>query len=103
MITKKKSKARAFMEGLYGPLTLGRAISAIRKCEEFTQVEFANKLGISRAHLCDIEKGRKMVSPALAAKYARALGESESQFVRLALQDELERAGLHYSVHLEAA
>jgi transcriptional regulator with XRE-family HTH domain len=101
MITKKKSAASKFMEKIAGPLTLGSLLSSIRLCQENTQVEFAQKLGMSKAQLCDIEKGRKTVSPLLAAKYAAILGESESQFVRLAMQDALQRAGLHYSVHLE--
>jgi DNA-binding XRE family transcriptional regulator len=86
-----------------GPLTLGKVIYASRMCEECTQVEFAKKLGISRQHLCDIEKDRKFVSPKLAAAYAKKLGDSEIQFVRLALQDELNRAGLEFSVELKKA
>lgn len=103
MTTKKKSAASKFMESIAGPLTFGGLISAIRMCQEKSQVEFAATLGVSRAHLCDIEKDRKPVSPTLAAKYAEILGESQSQFVRLAVQDALIRAGLRYSVHLEAA
>ena len=91
------------MEDLVGPLTLGSLLRSIRLCQEKTQVEFAEVLHVSKAQLCDIEKGRKTVSPTLAAKYARILGESQSQFVRLAIQDALTRVGLHYSVHLDAA
>jgi hypothetical protein len=34
---------------------------------------------------------------------ARVLGYSERQFVQLALQDAMERAGLDYKVKIEAA
>jgi transcriptional regulator with XRE-family HTH domain len=85
------------------PLSLGDLMKAIRLGEEMTQVEFANKLKISKQHLCDIEHGRKYVSPKLAAKYAVTLGYSRKQFIRLALQDELNRAGLEFEVEINKA
>lgn len=86
-----------------GPMTLGKLIWSIRMSDEISQVTFAEKLNLSKQHLCDIEKGRKAVSPKLAAEYARKLGYSEKQFVRLALQDELDRAGLNFEVELKQA
>jgi len=101
---RQKTKAARLLEELAGgPLTLGRYICSIREGEEMSQVEFAKKLGVSRSHLCDIEKGRKSVSPTKAASIARALGYSEKQFVELALQATMERAGLAYKVKIEAA
>ena len=39
-------------------------------------------LGVSRSHICDIEKGRKVVSPERAAKWANVLGYSDIGRVR---------------------
>lgn len=103
MRTKKKSDAMKFLEGLVGELTLGGLIEAMRQAEETSQVEFAKKLGISKQHLCDIEKGRKFVSPERAAKFARILGHSERSFVALALQDIVNQGGLKLKVNVEAA
>lgn len=104
MLTKKKSKAATFLEDLLGgPLTLGGTLQSIRKGEEMSQTKFAQKLDISRSHLCDVEKGRKAVSPARAAKWATLLGYSKEQFVRLALQDQVGQAGLAMKVQVEAA
>jgi transcriptional regulator with XRE-family HTH domain len=86
-----------------GPLTLGRAVESIRKCEELSLDECAKKLGVSKSHLCDVEKGRKTVSPERAAKWARVLKYPESVLLRLALQAELDAAGLKYKVEIEAA
>ena len=86
-----------------GPLTLGRAVESIRKSEELSQQGCAKKLGVSKSHLCDVEKGRKIVSPERAAKWARILGYPESVFIRLAIQAELDAAGLKYRVEIEAA
>ena len=100
----KKGEAMKLLKKLAGgPLTLGRAVESIRKGEELSQDECAKKLGVSKSHLCDVEKGRKTVSPERAAKWARALGFPESVLVRLALQAELDAAGLKYKVDIEAA
>jgi transcriptional regulator with XRE-family HTH domain len=65
-----------------------------------SQVDFAEKLGISRQHLCDIEHGRKWVSPGLAMTYAEKLGYAKEQFVRLALQDMVDREGLDIIIEI---
>jgi len=103
MSTKKKSDAMKFLEGLIGKLTFGGLIEAMRQAEEMSQVEFAKKLGISKQHLCDIEKRRKFVSPERAAKFARILEHSEKSFVALALQDIVNQGGLKLKVNVEAA
>lgn len=86
-----------------GPLTLAQLIRAIREGEAMTQAAFADTLGISKQHLSHIENGRKSVSPERAARWASLLGYAESQFLRLALQDELQRAGLRYTVTVDVA
>ena len=83
-----------------GSLTLGKLLWAIRQSDEISQIKFAEILGITRQHLCDIEHERKSVSPKLAAKYAELLGYSEEQFIRLSLQDLLDRDGLNVSVEI---
>jgi transcriptional regulator with XRE-family HTH domain len=100
----KKSAAIKLLEKISGgPLTLGKAIESVRKSEDLSQDECAKKLGVSKSHLCDVEKGRKTVSPERAAKWARVLGYPESVFVRLAIQGELDAAGLKYKVEIDAA
>ena len=104
MGTRKKSNAMKFLEMTAGrPLTLGGLLESIRLGEEMSQVAFAKKLGISPSHLCDIEKGRKTVSPERAARLAKSLGRSEQQFVRLALQQLVNEAGLRMKVEVAAA
>ena len=103
MPTKQKSKAIQFLESLVGELTLAGYLTAIREGEEMSQAAFAARLGVSRSHLCDIEKGRKTLSAERAARFATILGYSDRQFVRLALQDTLREAGLKMTVTVEAA
>ena len=104
VIKRKKSAAMKFLEDITGgPLSLGKFLQSIRLGEEMSQVEFAGQLGISKSHLCDIEKGRKLVSPERAVIFAKILKYSSEQFVRLALQDQVEKAGLKFKVKIEAA
>ena len=86
-----------------GALTLGAALSGLREADERSLAEFARLLGISRSHLCDIEQGRRAVSPERAARFAEALSQNQAQFVRLALQDQLRSAGLKLTVAVKAA
>lgn len=86
-----------------GPLTLGAALSGLRQAHERSLAEYAKLLGVSRSHLCDIEQGRRVVSPERAARFAKALDQSEAQFVRLALQDQIRGAGLRLTVEVKAA
>ena len=96
--------AQPFLEELMGgPLTFGRMLESHRLCDEVSQTAYAAKLGISRSHLNDIEKGRKAVSPARAAHWAEVLGYSTFMFVRLALQDMADRTGLKLRVDVRAA
>lgn len=96
--------ARRLLEELAGgPITFGRFLRAIRDGEEATLAALAGELGVSRQHLCDIEHGRRVVSPGRAAEWARRLGYSEAQFVRLALQDQVSQAGLNLLVSVDAA
>jgi len=98
------TKAKQFLEKLNeGPLTFGELLSSIRQGEEISQVDFAKDLRISKSHLCDIEKGRKSVSPQKAAEYAMTLGYSPEQFIKLAIQDDLANAGLDFTVDIKAS
>lgn len=84
-------------------LTLGNLLLSIRQGDGLSQVEFAEKLSVSKQYLCDLEHGRRFASPKAAAEYARKLGYSEAQFVRLCLQDLVNRDGIHLHVNVRAA
>ncbi len=79
---KKKSEAMLFLEKISGgPLTIAEALKSLRQCDEVSQQAFAAKLGLSKQNLCDIEKGRKFVSPARAALFAKRLGYPQMYFI----------------------
>lgn len=104
LATYTTEETEHFLEKLTGgSLTLGRAVAAIRECNEMSQGEFAKKLCVSQSYLCDLENGRKIVSPKKAAHFARILKDSEILFVTLAIDNLLERQGLPYKITLEKA
>ncbi len=97
-ITKK---ALSEIESVIGKkLTLGSLLLSIRQADEMTQVAFSELLDISKQQLCDIEHNRKCVSPKLAAIYAEKLGYSKEQFIRLSLQDLIDRDQLDVVVDI---
>lgn len=91
----------AFLESITRKkMTIGNLLWSIRECDEISQADFSKLLGISRQYLCDVERGRRAVSVEAAANFANKLGHSPKQFIRLALQDELDRCGIHYDIEL---
>lgn len=102
MSTRSKY-GRKSLEDRLGAMTLASFLSSWRESEGLTQVAFAKKLGISPANLCDIEKGRQVVSPKKAAEIAKKIGYSETVLVELAINEQLALDGLKLRVKAEVA
>lgn len=103
MTTKYKYKTlySEELEKKYGRVSFGKFLASWRLCEEWTQKEFAKKLAISPANLCDLEQGRRIPSPSRAKKIAKKLGLSEKAILIMVLEDRLHQEGLHYKVELK--
>ncbi|MGD0771152.1 MAG: helix-turn-helix transcriptional regulator [Tepidisphaeraceae bacterium] len=84
-------------------LTFGAAVEGLRVGDGISQAAFARKLGVSRQYLCDVEKGRRLVSPEQAARFAKAFGHPPNILVRLSLQDAVSASGLKLRVSVDAA
>lgn len=103
-MTIKKSAAIKSLEKIRKEkLTFGRMIESIRKADEISQIELARKMKISKAHLCDLEKGRRTVTFTRAIQFAKVLGYSETQFVALAIEEQLEDVGMKVKISMKAA
>ncbi len=104
MSTKsKKWLGTKDLERRLGKRTIGSFLRSWRLSQEITQADFARKIGVSRANLCDIEMGRKGVSPEKAAEIADAVGYSVNVLVEMAVEEQLAAAGLKFSVSLKPA
>ena len=104
MTTKnKKSATIKYLEGLNGgPLTFAQLILAIRESEGKSQKDFAEKLGVSKQYLCDLEKGRRTATIEKAAVFADSLGYPAAGFVKMVIKDEIRMAGLHLEIQISA-
>jgi transcriptional regulator with XRE-family HTH domain len=104
MSTRAKTKfGIQDLEKRLGKMSVGEFLRSWRLSEELSQRQFAKRLKISPANLCDLEKGRKGVSPEKAEEIAHILGYSPTVLVRLALTEQLESVGLHYTVDIKPA
>ncbi len=85
----------------YGRISFGKLLAAWRDSEEMSQVQFAKKLGLSPANLCDIEQGRRIPSAVRAKRIAVRLGLPAKALVAIAIEDALKKEGMRYSVELK--
>lgn len=95
-------KSRKDLEKYFGPLTFAVYLRGMRANRDMTQKDFAKFLGMAPGTVCDIEKGRQLVSPTLAKKIAKKLNMPEIIAVRACLQDQLRKAKISYKVELVA-
>jgi transcriptional regulator with XRE-family HTH domain len=102
-MTIKKWYGPEDLEKRLGPMTFGRFVKAFREADEISQSDYAKKLKITRANLCDIEKGRRPITLSLAVKIAKAIGVPDEMMIILALEDQLRREKLSYKVELKSA
>jgi transcriptional regulator with XRE-family HTH domain len=102
MSTKSKY-GRDSLDKKLGAMTLSSFLASWRESLGVTQAAFAKKIGISAANLCDIEKGRQLVSPKKAAEIAKKIGYSETVLVELVINEQLAIDGLKLRVKAEVA
>lgn len=95
-----KNASKTF-EKNYGPFTFAMFILGCRTTLNLTQVQLATKLGISKAALCEIEKGRTLVSVNTAVRYAKKMGFSTTVAIEACLQDQLNKANVKKRIRLE--
>jgi transcriptional regulator with XRE-family HTH domain len=91
------------LEKRLGKLTVGELLYSWRMSEEMSLKDFGKRLGMSVPNLCDIEKGRKGVSPEKAEQIAKAIGVPSALLVRLSIEESLQAAGLRYTVEIKPA
>jgi transcriptional regulator with XRE-family HTH domain len=100
---KRKAFGPKDLEKRLGKLTVGEFLHTWRVSEEMSLAEFGKLVGMSVANLCDIEKGRKGVSPERAEQIAKAIGVPRALLIRLSIEESLRAAGLRYTVEIKPA
>jgi DNA-binding XRE family transcriptional regulator len=96
-------EAGKVFEKIHGPFSFAVFMLGARTTLDLSQVEMAKKLGISKAALCELEKGRTLVSPSAASRYAKKAGFSETVALEACFQDQLRKAKIKKRVKIEDA
>lgn len=96
-------EANQVLEKSQGIFSFATFMLGIRTTLELSQAEMAKRLGISRAALCEIEKGRTLVGPKAASRYAKKAGFSETVALEACFQDQLRKAKIKKRVRVEEA
>ena len=87
----------------HSPFTFATFMLGARTTLDLTQVEMAKRIGISKAALCEIEKGRTLVSPKSALTYAKKAGFSVTLALETCFQDQLRKAKINKRVKIQDA
>ena len=103
MTTDKNKFGLKDLERRIGHLTVGEFLNTWRTSEEMNLKDFGKLIKMSAANLCDIEKGRKGVSPEKAEQIAKIIGVPPALLVRLSIEESLQAAGLKYKVEIKPA
>lgn len=106
MNTKRKKKSRTYERAgkVFNDLkispTLGQLVRSLRDCDEIPQVVLAEKLGVSRQFLSDVENDRKAVGVDFAKKLSKAMGYHIEAFLQPIVNAQLKRAGIKCEVEV---
>jgi len=104
MTIKIKSNAIKQLENLRKTqLTFKDLLYSLRTTEEISQVELAQRVGTSKAKICDFEKGRRTPTLEMGGKLANALGHSEALFISKLIEEQIKDANLKLKIKVEAA
>ena len=74
------------LERQYGVLTFGQLMRAWRLAEGMNQTIFAKKIGLSVQNLNDLEKSRRIPTPARASRIAKKLKVPEIGLIQFCYQ-----------------
>lgn len=107
MSTNKKKKAtktyetasKVFKDLKISP-SLGQLIRSLRECDELSQIYLAEKLGVSRQFLSDVEHDRRVVGVEFAKKLSVAMGYPIETFLQPLINEQLKRAGIKCQVEV---
>ncbi len=101
MTTKKLKKAKDVARNILGHISFGEMLYSYRISWDYSQVDFAQKLHISKQELCNIEKRRKTISVERAKLFAEYLEMSPLMFAKYILEDQLYAAGISGEIFIK--
>lgn len=88
---------------IWDAMTFGGLVRSLRLSDDISQVALAEKIGVSKQFLSDVEHNRKDIGILFAKKVSEALGYSIEPLLELLIRDQLRRHHLNYEVELKEA
>ena len=101
--TEESINALEATKDLWEEMSFGSLVRSLRLSDEVSQVDLAQKVGVSKQFLSDVENNRKEVGIPFAKKISDALGYSIEPLVELLIRDQLRKQDLDYIVELKQA
>lgn len=84
-------------------ITLGRMMKSLRKCEDLTLSELAEKLGVNKQFLSAVEHGRKQVGIEFIKQFSRIVDTPANSLLEIYFRDMLRKHGLDLQVTVKKA
>ena len=97
------SKKQSYIEAVWDQSTLGSMIQALRLCDEISQTDLAQRIGVSRQFMSNVEKNKAAIGIAFIKKVSAALGYPIEPFLELYFRDQLLKEGINSSVSVVAS
>ena len=91
--SKTKSRKKDYLDAVWDQTTLGGLISALRSCDEVSQKDLAEKIGVSPQFLSSVEHNKKTVGVKFIMKVAKALDYPPEAFLELFVRDWIAKDG----------
>ncbi len=89
-------EAKKFLEKMIGPMTVGKLIRAYRTQNDLSAQELADKLGVTKGFISNVETGKKDISLGKALELAEDLGESKDLYAGVWFESQARSAGLDF-------
>jgi DNA-binding XRE family transcriptional regulator len=84
-------------------ITLGRMMRSLRKCEDLTLSELAEKLDVKKQFLSAVEHGRKHVGIEFIKQFSRIVDTPANSLLEIYFRDMLRKHGLDLQVMVKNA
>ena len=99
MVTKKQ---KDYLDVVWDNATLGNMIASLRQCDDISQTALAEKVGVSKQFLSNVENNKKSVGIKFVQKIASVLDYPVEPFLELMVRDQIKKEGLKVLVKITA-
>jgi len=97
------TNAKRLLTNEIGHLSVGMMIRVHRNSLELSQIELANKLGVTVGFISNIENGRKKISLEKTLQIARKMKANHKHFALVWFEEESRANGLSFKEIIEIA